>query len=93
MDGEISPGVPHSKTGYRGVYETSWGGTWFATVQHEGRSKYLGTFPTKEAAARAYDQAAVSLHGSAARLNFPEGSDHGGGGPDHEDDPRPEDVP
>jgi EREBP-like factor len=64
-----------SSIGYRGVYETSYGGTWFASVKHDGRSHYLGTFPNAESAARAYDRAALSLKGDRARLNFPSESD------------------
>lgn len=60
-----------NKTGYRGVYETSWGDTWFASIKKDGRSFYLGTFLDAESAARAYDEAALSLRGTAARLNFP----------------------
>ena len=56
---------------YRGVYETSWGGTWFASIKSNGIPRYLGAFKTQESAARAYDEAALSLHGTEAKLNFP----------------------
>jgi hypothetical protein len=56
---------------YRGVYETSWGGTWFASIKNGGIPRYLGTFKTQESAARAYDEAALSMHGPKAKLNFP----------------------
>ena len=59
---------------YRGVYETSWGGTWFSSIKVGGIPKYLGTFKTQESAARAYDEAALSLHGTKAKLNFPPSS-------------------
>lgn len=61
-----------NRTGYRGVYETSWGGTWFASIKQSGKSRYLGAFKDIESAARAYDQAALQLHGDRARLNFPD---------------------
>ncbi|KAG1673862.1 hypothetical protein FOA52_012887 [Chlamydomonas sp. UWO 241] len=35
------------------------------------RSRHIGTFSTEEAAARAYDCAAVQAHGAAAKRNFP----------------------
>lgn len=60
-----------NKTGFRGVYETSWGGTWFASIKQDGRLIYLGTFLDAESAARAYDEAALLLRGPKARLNFP----------------------
>ena len=59
---------------YRGVYETSWGGTWFSSIKVGGASRYLGTFKTQESAARAYDEAALSFHGTKAKLNFPPSS-------------------
>lgn len=56
---------------YRGVYRTSWGNRWQAAVQHGGKKVYLGTFGNEESAARAYDEAALLLHGDRACLNFP----------------------
>ncbi|MGA7730337.1 MAG: hypothetical protein WCD37_03580 [Chloroflexia bacterium] len=45
---------------------------WVARIKRYGVGYYLGVFPTVEAAARAYDAAAVRLFGEFARLNFPE---------------------
>lgn len=56
---------------YRGVYKTSWGNTWQAAVQKDGKRHYLGAFKDEESAARAYDRKALSLYGSTANLNFP----------------------
>lgn len=56
---------------YRGVCETSWGGSYFAHIRHNGKRYHLGTFKNAESAARAYDEAALSFHGSKAKLNFP----------------------
>lgn len=74
-----------NRTGYRGVYEHSWGGTYFAQITADGRREHLGSFPTAEAAAQAYDQAAARLHGEAAVLNFPPLL--GDGGSHHDEDP------
>lgn len=54
-----------ARSGYRGVYETSWGGSWFSAIKHEGRLRYLGTYDSPEEASEAFRKASVSLRGSA----------------------------
>lgn len=54
-----------SRTPYKGVQQLG-RGRWTARV-----SAHLGVFSTPEEAARAYDAAALHLHGAFARLNFP----------------------
>lgn len=44
---------------------------WRAYIQTEEGSLYLGSFPTEQGAARAYDQAALQHHGEFATVNFP----------------------
>lgn len=59
-------------SGYRGVYR-SMNGRWFSTISvgHQHKKRYLGTFPTPEDAARAWDAVALELRGEFAQLNFP----------------------
>lgn len=47
-------------------------GTWRAQIMAQYKKKNLGNFPTEEAAAHGYDEAARRLHGEFAYLNFPE---------------------
>lgn len=61
-----------ARSRYKGV--TANGRKFVATC---GENGYLGNFPTEEAAARAYDDAARARWGEFARLNFPRAGEQG----------------
>lgn len=59
-----------SKSGYRGVFPE--GDKWIAKIMCDGTAHRLGRFSCKAEAAKAYDEAARSLFGEFATLNFQE---------------------
>lgn len=63
-------------SGFKGVGPWTHSGkyrapVWRARIKVNGKRISIGTYPTAEAAARAYDDAARLHHGEFARLNFP----------------------
>lgn len=60
----------NSTSGYKGVSWYKDRAKWHAQIVVNGKYHHLGHFITAEEAARAYDAAAIELHGEFARLNF-----------------------
>ena len=57
-----------SSTGFRGVSHFKRDNKWEAYINLNGKRRHLGLFPTKEDAARAYNNAAKELYGEYANL-------------------------
>ena len=62
----------NNTSGFRGVFWNKRRGTWHAAIKIGGKNRHLGVFRSSEAAARAYDVAALAHFGAYAWLNFPE---------------------
>lgn len=60
-------------SGYKGVYRCTTTNLWRAEIAANKKRHKLGRFAFPEDAAKAYDAAALRLHGEFARLNFKEG--------------------
>lgn len=62
---------PRGPYGYKGVKKNAKGTRYVGYITLNGRQKYLGTFDSKEEAAKAYDKEAFTHFGDFAVLNFP----------------------
>jgi len=60
-----------STSGFKGVSWESYTSKWRAFISIDGKRRFLGRFSDPEEAARAFDAAAIEVHGPFARLNFP----------------------
>lgn len=61
-----------AKYKYKGIYFAKNISKYVAQIKINGKNKSLGSYPTQEQAARAYDAAAINFFGEFANLNFRE---------------------
>ncbi|TDH35714.1 hypothetical protein E2A64_10280 [Pseudohoeflea suaedae] len=67
----MKPPLSNNAGPYKGVSLYKASGKWGGRIKLNGVQRHLGIFPTPEAAARAYDQAAYAAWGKDCYLNFP----------------------
>jgi len=60
----------HNTSGYKGVYWDKVNKKWKAQITKNNKVRSLGRYVDILEAAKAYDNAAISLHGEFARLNL-----------------------
>lgn len=60
---------PRNRSGFKGVSRHHKNPSWVATITVDNKTVYLGSFKTREDAAKAYNEAALRLYGVFAQLN------------------------
>ena len=59
-----------ARSAYKGITWVPRNNRWIARITVDGKVRHLGTFRSEIAAALAYDDAAMKLHGKYAYMNF-----------------------
>jgi hypothetical protein len=66
----------NNTSGYKGVMWDKGTGRWRAKIAKDGKDIHVGRFDDLVEAAKAYDMAALEVHGEFASLNFPPQEQH-----------------